>query len=375
MVNPQDPTVQLGAADVIRARYLPVYPNLSALYGVKGSRPGEMAWCGGFYIWNGITWLVGGGGAMVIHDNTFHNPDHVNVTDPSWIDLTDGGATVLHFHAGGDHSLLTNLGYATAGHTGFLGLATAQTITGEKLIDSAVPLRFGHAAGPTIQGPASGLTLTLTGDLAVTGHASVGGSIPSAYYTLSLTGILTTYPAGGIQNLITVQRSSGNLGAYGISGMIIAQGTPTASILYVLYFAATHNCSTICVSLSAMQVNCQSSSSGSGAITIARSVWLYANLWQSAKPTTAVGVDIEQQGGAGTATAYGIRIADQTATTVRLLELGPPATPYLRLLGGAAPAANQTHLYLAEGVTPTLRQVQWKLYSAMVAGDRVMVLV
>jgi hypothetical protein len=61
-------------------------------------------------------------------------------------------------------------------------------------------------------------------------------------------------------------------------------------------------------------------------------------------------------------------------TTVRLLELGP-ATPYLRLVGGAAPAANCTNLYLAEGVVPTLRQVAWKLKSALVDADKVMVLV
>ena len=47
----------------------------------------------------------------------------------------------------------------------------------------------------------------------------------------------------------------------------------------------------------------------------------------------------------------------------------------LCVLVGAAPAANCTHLWLAEGVTPTLRNVQWKLYSALVAGDRVCVLV
>ncbi len=73
--------------------------------------------------------------------------------------------------------------------------------------------------------------------------------------------------------------------------------------------------------------------------------------------------------------AISLRIVDQGAQPTGaqyLIEAGP-ATPYLRLLGAVAPAANQTNLYLSEG--GTLRQVQWKLFSALVAGDRVMVLV
>ena len=71
---------------------------------------------------------------------------------------------------------------------------------------------------------------------------------------------------------------------------------------------------------------------------------------------------------------YGLFLEDITGGTIaRLLELGG----LLRLLGTGewTPAANQTPLYLAEGATPTVRQIQWKDGAAIGAGDKVMVLV
>lgn len=52
------------------------------------------------------------------------------------------------------------------------------------------------------------------------------------------------------------------------------------------------------------------------------------------------------------ADAYGLRVGDNTNNSgfTRLLELGP-ATPYLRLVGGSAPAANFSNLYLNVGGT------------------------
>jgi len=62
-------------------------------------------------------------------------------------------------------------------------------------------------------------------------------------------------------------------------------------------------------------------------------------------------------------------------TIARLLELG--TGPELRLLGRGewTPAPNETPLYLAEGATPTLRQIKQKAGNTLVAGDKVMVLV
>ena len=111
---------------------------------------------------------------------------------------------------------------------------------------------------------------------------------------------------------------------------------------------------------------------GSPTVTTNRGV--YVRNQGGASIATALGIDVEAIT-AGT-NRYGLRIGDMPGSTIaRILELGP--TPYLRLLGSGnwTPTANQTPLYLAEGATPTLRQVQWKAGNALVAGDKVLVLV
>jgi hypothetical protein len=72
--------------------------------------------------------------------------------------------------------------------------------------------------------------------------------------------------------------------------------------------------------------------------------------------------------------AYGVKIAVPTRGTNRNVLWCGDTTPLARV-NAVTPAANQTALFLAEGVTPTERRVEWKLYSGLVAGDRVMVLV
>jgi hypothetical protein len=102
--------------------------------------------------------------------------------------------------------------------------------------------------------------------------------------------------------------------------------------------------------------------------------------------TVAPGVAVVLEGpnirAAGLAAGYGYRQADiPTGPVARSLEHGPIGAPWLRMLmsGEWAPAADQTPLYLAEGVVPTLRNVQWMDPGAgganFVGGERVMVLV
>jgi len=143
-----------------------------------------------------------------------------------------------------------------------------------------------------------------------------------------------------------------------------------------LNFAATANagaCRVAAVTAVSVAVQCASQS---GVVTAAYGVRLTGNWASGSKPVTAKGIYIETSfAPSGVVNAYGLHIEDMAGSTlVRLLEIGP-ATPYLRLVGGATPGANQTNLYLAEGVTPTLRRVQWKLKSALVDADMVMVLV
>ena len=79
MTNPRDPTSQLSQADILRARYLPVYKG-----GSVGTRPGEVAYLEGvgtgyLILWTGTEWVLVGPaavGGMIIHDNVWHDPDY-----------------------------------------------------------------------------------------------------------------------------------------------------------------------------------------------------------------------------------------------------------------------------------------------------------
>jgi len=166
--------------------------------------------------------------------------------------------------------------------------------------------------------------------------ANVSGIIAAAFDA-------TTTHTGGSRNAMGLYG-----GAHGA-----ATGTGTNNV-FGLYFSATHESANTCNMLEAIHITLYSAVAGAGALTTARGIYIYAAQWSGSKPATVIGVDVDQQGGAGTGTAYGLRIADQTATTVRLLEFGP-VTPYLRLLGGADPAANQSNLYLKLG--STLKQI------------------
>jgi hypothetical protein len=73
---------------------------------------------------------------------------------------------------------------------------------------------------------------------------------------------------------------------------------------------------------------------------------------------------------------YGIRIGNIAGGTIaRYLELGTAPDFVVKGTGELARAANQTPVFIAEGTTPTLRQVQWKDGASITSGDRVMVLV
>lgn len=157
--------------------------------------------------------------------------------------------------------------------------------------------------------------------------------------------------------------------AFGVCGEVQFTGS-AQSYIAGLMFNALQNGSGALAWLHGIIVNLVTYA-GKGAVTDSKG--LEVNLdYQGPKPSTYHGVHVK--GHAGMNTAYGLRVEEFTGTAIRLLELGP-STPYLRLVGGAAPAANQTNLYLAEGVTPTLRRVQWKDGASVGAGDRVMVLV
>jgi hypothetical protein len=301
-----------------------------------------------------------------------------------------------------DHAALANLAFSQAGHTGFVaaaGLAGGQSIiggiaAGESLsLQSTTHATRGYvraqddlqllsniirdaAANQRLALAATSPHITLSGDLRVTQHSAFAGAAIAQGQLVSVIGTLSTHPANALYASITGNRAAGPQFTYGICGGASGQGTPSASYVYGLYFYAQHASTSPCFQVGGILIQQQSAPSGTGALTAARGLLVSASYWGGSKPASVYGVDIEDQGAAGVGTAYGIRILDQTATTVRLLELGPP-TPYLRLVGGAVPGANLTNLYLNEG--GVLRRVQcvdpgWG-GANLQAGQRVLVLV
>jgi len=294
--------------------------------------------------------------------------DHAALTHLAYADAGHTGfATSGHGHA---HSALTALDYASAAHTDFCSLATAQTITAQKLIDSAVGLRFGHAAGPLLQAAASGDDLTLTGDLAVSGHLGLANIDAKYPIYLAKTISNTSWTAA----LLAQITQSGSGAAYGVYGFAKHTGVATSQNILGLYFDAIHQNAYQLSNLEVMRTTARISSAG-GVDTL-YGIHLIFTYTGAGRPTTAIGIDVEDPSYPSATTTYGLRIYDVGyASSSYILELGP--SPYLRLLGSGSwtPAANRTPLYLAEGATPTLRQVQWKAGNALVAGDKVMVLV
>jgi hypothetical protein len=268
-----------------------------------------------------------------------------------------------------DHSALLNLDYAKAGHTGFLSLGTPQTVTAEKIIDSAVGLRFGHPGGPLLQGAASGDDLALTGDLTISGSIGLPGVAAGWVMTLQKTVSVGVIPCG-IAVHLTADGSGSPIGVYG--GATYA-GSAVNRSAKGLDFQATSNTPAAMNQLIGLNMAVNIASGGNvGAVLGGAIQKSYSG---AGRPTTAKGLYIGDFGADGVATAIGLHIYNQIgAANNYLLEAGP-STPYLRLLGGANPGPNQTNLFLAEGATPTLRRVQWKDGASIAAGDKVMVLV
>ena len=195
----------------------------------------------------------------------------------------------------------------------------------------------------------------LTGNLDVDGVGAFG----SAATVQATRGLNVLHSVAGMMVIgaavdIAGIAAAGTQYTFGVYGGARGQGTPTAANIYGLYFGASYETSSPCTGLCGIYMMLSSTAAGTGALAAARGLWLPAAGWLGSKPASVYAINVEDQGGAGVATAYGVRLLDQTATTVRLLELGP-AVPYLRLLGGADPAANESKLSLKFGAT--LKQV------------------
>jgi hypothetical protein len=272
----------------------------------------------------------------------------------------EGGGTA-------DHSALLNLDYAKAGHTGFLSLATPQTVTAEKIIDSAVGLRFGHAGGPLLQGASSGDDLALTGDLEISG--SIGLPYPYAGRVVNLQ---KTVSVGLIPVGIAVLLTSDKGHPIGLYGGATYAGSYSNRSAKGLDFQASSNTTAAMNQLIGLNMEVNIHSSGNVGTIYGGAI--QKNYPGTGRPTTSKGLYIGDFGSSGVATAIGLHIYDQSGAANNYLIEAGASTPYLRLVGGANPGPNQTNLHLAEGATPTLRRVQWKDGASIASGDKVMVL-
>lgn len=140
----------------------------------------------------------------VIQDSGYSASSFITTANASWIDLTDGGATILHSHAGGgvtSHPNLTELDYASSGHTGFQPAGSYGDISGTgvagQVAEFVTNTKTLQAAA--IIGPASNI-LTLTNTAAATLALNI-----TAAKTLTLTAAdnyTLTIPATGTAALL-----------------------------------------------------------------------------------------------------------------------------------------------------------------------------
>lgn len=254
----------------------------------------------------------------------------------------EGGGTA-------EHSALLNLDYAKAGHTGFLSLATPQTVTAEKIIDSAVGLRFGHAGGPLLQGAGSGDNLDLIGDLNISG--SIGLPSVSGFYAIYINKAKSTGTVfSGVASFVTSEGSPHVMGVYGSATYA---GSYSNRCAKGLSFQAASLTTANMGYLYGLEMGVNILSSGDVG-TVCGGV-ISKSFPGTGRPTTSKGLYIGDFGASGIATAIGLHIYDQTdAANNYLIEAGP-STPHLRLLGDGDPAANESHLFLKLG--STLKQI------------------
>lgn len=314
--------------------------------------------------------------------------------------------------ASDDHAALANLAFPQAGHTGFVaaaGLAGGQAIIGGTAPGENLSLQStaGSPRGVVqvidglrlvsglIQdsGGATRITLAaasphidLTGDLKLTGYAALAGGTPAATAYLSVNPYNITYTSSialaSLMPAACTVDAGGSLSAlYGFAP-VNTTAAATGSIRG-LYFFAYVGGSGSPADLSGVLARVGTSNLG-GTIADMHALWAYPTMLTLTAPasiTRSYGLRIGNQGKATcVGTTYGLLIEPQVGPAAYSIWAGAlySGTPRLRLDEGT-PGAGQTMLNLAEGVTPTVRRVQWvdpgNGGANLVAGQRVMILV
>ena len=313
-----------------------------------------------------MSWQVpAGGGSMA--------------TDPIWAAAGDlavatGNDAAGVLTKGTDGKVLTMVAgavaWAAAGGGSGIALWDADADTGIQVEEAADEdkIRFDTAGVERAVWDSTGFDIET--------HMAVGGAgTPSTAKILAVQEVLTsTGTKSGVFVDVGYAGTHGSDSLYGLNVTSRYQGTSPGSsaATYGLLFNVSYESAQTISNAVGVQGYLNSTAAGSGTWTAAAGFYV-SGAYDGSKPATAYGLRIGSgTGPAGVVTFYGVRVEDSAATNPYLLDVGP-TTRYFRVIGGAAPAANQTNVYINEG--GTLRQVQWKAGDGLVAGDKVLVLV
>lgn len=244
------------------------------------------------------------------------------------------------------HALLTGLD--ADDHPQYGALAQAETLTASWRVAAGQALLFGPASTPQFFAPYSGSTLNLLGSLAITETLALKGCPVVASTWLNIS---PATPSGNDLRGIAVNPSGPTLTGnnavfYGLIGAPIATiasgitGVKLHGLDFIAGVAGGAGGATVSELKSIQTQMAAIMFSG----TVAKMVGVECKapmfVTLTGAITEQIGLEIGNVGShAAIVDSYGLRIANMTLNTGvrRLIEAGP-ATPYLRVEGGTAPA-------------------------------------
>lgn len=291
-----------------------------------------------------------------------------------------------------DHSIYALLAGRAGGQTLKGGAAASENLTLQSTVDAVrgyvraqddlqllSNILRGSDAVNRLKLAAASPNILLTGQTRIDGDVGIN-TFPNPTYGIDINKTATTI-ARGLRAMVYCDSAAGFTTATGVFGFAYHRGAAASGGAQGLSFTGG-----ILAAATGANMTVRGIQAGvltqAGAYTVSYLCGLEvtAALSGPAPLQAAYGLNVPDYGQAATPAVYGVCIADQTQGVLRrCLEVGPTGSPYFRVLGGWVGVANQTPVYLVEGVGPTLRQVRWMDPGAgggnFVGGERVMVLV
>ena len=299
--------------------------------------------------------------------------EHTRIT-ASGVKRSTGGGGVT------DHGALTDRDQEDHSKYGPLSQANAwaalQTFNAGLRLAASQVLEDSGGTGRILLATSSP-NLTLTGYVKTSAGLAIEGKTPSA--DASIVSAKNALGTGALIDRGGLSSSPGNIDFIGLSGKAATQsgGTHTARVIGLEFSAfSNRNLVSPASEITGISVLAGAVFATNVRATLQRGIHLRAvSTFSGTMGVDCRGVEVEDPsaGQSGVTNAYGIKLdpiaggtnrygihigAIAGGTIARLLELG--TGPELRLLGRGewTPATEETPLYVAEGVTPTLRQMK-----------------